>query len=117
MGSVDLSPDAQDPREPVSIEEIAAAWLAAESDLVVAAGDPERAEAAARDLSGRYDEAIRSATREELRLAWEAARRTQGEQEMGSESWATARRVSELLADEYLAADPEPAASADVGSD
>lgn len=108
---------AQAGTDPDSIEAIAAAWLAAESELVSGAGDPERAEALARDLSHRYDAAIRAASREDLRLAWEAARRLQGEQEMGSESWATARRLSELLRDEYRAADPEPVDSADEGSD
>ncbi len=108
MGVVGETSGAQDSGQPVSIEEIAAAWLAAEAELVIGAGDPDRAEAAARDLSDRYDDAIRTASREDLRLAWEAARRTQGEQEMGSEAWATARRLSELLRDEYLAADPGP---------
>lgn len=103
--------------DPDSIETIAAAWLAAESELVSGAGDPERAEALARDLSDRYDAAIRAASREELRLAWEAARRLQGEQEMGAESWATARRLSELLRDEYLAADPDSAAASRDGSE
>lgn len=98
---------AQAGTDPDSIEAIAAAWLAAESELVSGAGDPEKAEALARDLSDRYDAAIRAASREELRLAWEGARRLQCEEEMGSEAWATARRLSELLRDEYLAADPE----------
>ena len=30
----------------------------------------------------------------------------QGDQEMGSEAWASARRLAELLHDEYLATDP-----------
>ncbi len=54
--------------------------------------------------SDRYEEAIRLATREELRLAWEAARRTQADRLMGSREWAEARSVSELLRMEYLAA-------------
>lgn len=54
--------------------------------------------------SSRFEEAIRLATRGELRLAWEAARRTQAECLMGSRDWAEARAVSELLRMEYLAA-------------
>jgi hypothetical protein len=92
-----------------SIEEIAAAWLAAEGSLAAGSGNPAQSEINARALSDRYDQVIRTASREELRLAWEAARKVQGEQEMGSEAWANARRVSELLRDEYQAADAEPA--------
>ena len=88
-----------------AIERIAAAWLASEEALAAGTGNVELAEAAARDLSGRYDEAIRTASREDLRLAWDAARKAQAETEMGSDAWASARRVSELLHDEYLAAD------------
>ena len=89
-----------------SIEAIAGAWLAAEEELAAGRGNPVPSEVNARALSDRYDEAIRSATREDLRLAWEAARKIQGEQEMGSEAWASARRLSELLRGEYQAADP-----------
>ncbi len=89
------------------IEALAAAWLAAEESLAAGSGNPAQSEIDARDLSARYDEAIRAASREELRLAWEAARKLQGEQEMGSEGWARARRLAELLRGEYLAADPE----------
>jgi hypothetical protein len=106
---VDATPDDADPSEADSIEAIAAAWLDAEQALAAGSGNPAQSEARARALSERYDDAIRAATREELRLAWEAARKMQGEQEMGSEAWANARRVSELLRDEYGAADPEPA--------
>jgi hypothetical protein len=87
-----------------SIEAIAGAWLAAEESLSAGSGNPAQSEIDARALSDRYDEAIRTATREDLRLAWEAARKIQGEQEMGSEAWAAARRVSELLRGEYQAA-------------
>ena len=89
-----------------AIERIAADWLHAEELLAGDSGNAELAEAAARELSDRYDAAIRSASREDLRLAWEAARVAQGETEMGSEAWVSARRVSELLHDEYLAASP-----------
>ena len=92
-----------------SLERIAGEWLAAEETVASGGGgNPESAEALARELSDRYDAAIRAATREELRLAGEAAVRLQGDQEMGSAAWASARRLAELLRDEYLAADPEP---------
>ena len=91
-----------------SIEAIAGAWLAAEEELAGGSGNPAQSEINARALSDRYDEAIRNASREDLRLAWEAARKIQGEQEMGSESWASARRLSELLRGEYQAAAPDP---------
>jgi hypothetical protein len=91
-----------------SIESVAAAWLAAEQELSGGSGNPTQSEIDARDLSLRYEELIRAASHEDLRLAWEAARKRQGEQEMGSEAWANARRVSELLRGEYQAADPEP---------
>ena len=86
-----------------AIEVLASRWLAAEEDLARGSGNPTQSEIDARELSARYDEAIRAATREELRLAWEAARKLQADTEMGSEAWARARRVSELLHDEYLA--------------
>jgi hypothetical protein len=89
-----------------AIEDLAAAWLASEQALAAGSGNPAQSELRARSLSDRYDAAIRAASREDLRLAWEAARKQQGEQEMGSEAWANARRVSELLRDEYLATDP-----------
>jgi hypothetical protein len=107
---VDATPDKAAPAEPESIEAIATAWLTAEQALAAGSGNPSQSEINARALSERYDDAIRAATREELRLALEAARKIQGEQEMGSEAWASARRVSELLRDEYEAADAEPAA-------
>lgn len=92
------------------IESLAGAWLAAEHELAAGSGNPGQSEINARALSERYDEAIRTASREDLRLAWEAARKIQGEQEMGSEAWANARRLSELLRREYQAADPETVA-------
>jgi hypothetical protein len=107
-GTVDARADGPGPADDDSIEDIAAAWLAAEQELAAGSGNPGQSEINARALSDRYDEAIRAATREDLRLAWEAARKVQGEQEMGSEAWANARRVSELLRDEYQAASPEP---------
>lgn len=91
-----------------SIESVAGEWLAAEQDLAAGRGIPGQAEDKARALSERYDEMIHAASREDLRLAWEAARKIQGEQEMGSEAWANARRLSELLRGEYQAADADP---------
>lgn len=112
-GSVDARTADEDAGPPEAIEEIAAAWLAAESELAAGSGNPAQSEVRARTLSERYDEAIRTASREDLRLAWEAARVTQARQEMGSEAWADARRVSELLHDEYLAAVDGPSGNAD----
>jgi hypothetical protein len=101
----DKSNDVPKGLEPESIEGVAGRWLAAEQTLARGSGNPAQTESLARDLSGRYDAMIRAATREELRLAWEAARLHQAEQEIGSEGWADARRLSELLHDEYLASD------------
>ena len=90
--------------EPGSIERLAADWLNAEREVAEGIRNPAQAEETARDLSARYDDAIRAATREDLRLAWEAARKNQADQEMGSEAWLEARRLSELLRGEYEAA-------------
>ncbi len=109
--------DLQADPAPDSIEQIAGDWLAAEEELARGSGNPEHAEVIARDLSARYDEAIRTASREDLRLAWEAARVLQGETEMGSEAWASARRLSELLRGEYLAFAPDPAQPADTAGE
>jgi hypothetical protein len=105
---VDAPPDPILTADEESIEAIAGAWLAAEEELAAGSSNPTQSEINARALSDRYDEAIRTASREDLRLAWEAARKIQGEQEMGSEAWASARRLSELLRGEYLAAEPVP---------
>ena len=93
--------DAVDPSG-ADIERLAADWLAAERH---ATADPTPLKAeAAREASARFEEAIRRATREELRLSWEAAKRAQAECLMGSREWAEARSVSELLRMEYMAA-------------
>ena len=94
--------------EPGSIERLAADWLDSEREVAAGVRNPAQAEETARDLSARYDDAIRTASREELRLAWEAARKNQGEREMGSEAWLEARRLSELLRGEYEAAPDDP---------
>jgi hypothetical protein len=111
VGDVDPTSETVAPESADSIESIAGAWLAAEEALARGSGNPEQSEITARDLSARYDEAIRTATREDLRLAWEAARKLQAETEMGSEAWASARRLSELLRGEYLALEPETPAT------
>ncbi|HEX5823027.1 MAG TPA: hypothetical protein VFY18_01085 [Candidatus Limnocylindrales bacterium] len=106
-----MTPSTDDERpalEPGSLERLAADWLDAEREVAEGIRNPAQAEEKARDLSARYDDAIRAATREELRLAWEAARKNQGEREMGSEAWLEARRISELLRGEYEASSPEP---------
>jgi hypothetical protein len=105
---VDAAADASPTTATDSIEDVGAAWLAAEQELAAGSGNPAQSEIDARALSERYDTLIRAASREDLRLAWEAARKIQGEQEMGSEAWATARRLSELLRGEYQAAEAEP---------
>lgn len=99
--------DERPPLEPGSIERLAADWLNAEREVADGIRNPAQAEETARDLSARYDDAIRAASREELRLAWEAARKNQANQEMGSEAWGEARRLSELLRGEYEAASPD----------
>lgn len=86
-----------------SIEQLAAAWLAAErvaSDL----GNAGQSEEVARSTSADYDAAVAAASAEDLLVAWHAARKIQGEAEMGSQQWAEARAVSELLRVEYQAA-------------
>jgi len=85
-----------------SIEAIATAWLDAERRAT--AGDNLAGlEDRARALSDSYDAAIRDASSEELRLAWEAAKLIQSRSEIGSADWAAARQVSELLRAEYAA--------------
>jgi len=90
-----------------SIEELAAAWLASERDAV-AKGNEASSERRARQLSAAYDDAVRAASPEELLLGWEAARKIQGEQEMGSARWLEARSTSELLRNEYEARKERP---------
>jgi len=108
-GSVIHAADDQRPSlDPGSLERLAADWLDAEREVVEGIRNPAQAEETARVLSAQYDDAIRSATREEIRLAWEAARQNQGQRQMGSEAWLEARRLSELLRREYEAASPDP---------
>jgi hypothetical protein len=108
------APDHDDsPQE--GIETLASDWLGTEEQ---ARNDPDNAilQARAERLSEAYAAAIASATVEDLRLAWEAARRRQGQEEMGSRSWGDARRVSELLRTEYTAATSATDASAPAAS-
>ena len=55
--------------------------------------------------SAAYDSAVAAASREELLVAWHAARTVQQAAEMGSKGWAEARAVSELLRVVYLASE------------
>ncbi len=83
------------------IELIATEWLTAERQQTSA---PSRStEATARKLAAEYEQAIRDASQEELRLAWEAARVVQADCEMGSQEWGYARSVAVLLGMEYEA--------------
>jgi hypothetical protein len=86
------------------LEEVAREWLAAERRLT--ANPTARAEAIAGQLAAEYELNVRAATQEEMRLAWEAARASQARCEMGSEEWAEARSVSELLRMEYTVRQP-----------
>jgi len=96
--STERAPGAAPPR---AIELIATEWLAAErKDTAIASA---RTAAATVRLSAEYEEAIRAASQEELRLAWEGARAIQARCDMGTVEWAQARSVSELLRTEYEA--------------
>jgi hypothetical protein len=88
--------------EDVSIAMLAAAWLRAERDAVGKANET-RSEEAARAAAVAFEDAIRGATQEDLLLAWEAARKMQAGEEIGSAEWLHARSVSELLRTEYAA--------------
>jgi hypothetical protein len=88
--------------EAPAIEDLARDWLSAERSASARGEvDDERS----RIASALYDEAVRSASREELLVAWHAALRRQDEADMGSVAWAEARTVSQLLAREYAASD------------
>jgi hypothetical protein len=89
--------------EPDTLDGLAAAWLAAEDRNTT---EPGRESEAVR-LGLAYEAVLAAASIEEKRIAWEAARQTQAATEMGSREWASARRVSELLRVEYMAARDE----------
>jgi hypothetical protein len=96
------------------LEDLARDWLAAErAEATGYAQSDERSRA----TSAAYEAAIRAATREDLLLAWHAAIGRQDDTEMGSDDWANAREVSELLRFEYEATEdgseaaPGPAAN------
>ena len=84
------------------LEDLAARWLDAESRSHGEPNNTAIADEAAR-LGEAYEAAVADVSQEELRLAWEAAVRRQGEHEIGGPEWSEARRVSELLRAEYLA--------------
>jgi hypothetical protein len=90
-----------------SCEMLAARWLDAEERAGIEPTNATLAHEAVR-LAGAYEAAIRAASLEELRLAWEAARQRQGRELIGTREWGDARRVSELLRAEYAAARPTP---------
>ena len=88
----------------LSIEVLAERWLTAER-TAAQHGNLAGTEDDARIASAAYERAIASASREDLLLAWHAARRTQSAAEMGSTAWAHARAVSELIRLEYLSSE------------
>ena len=83
------------------IEVLAADWLASEERAVAEPG--EFTAGLALIASERFEEAIRRAGPEQLRLAWEAAKSVEATWEVGSKAWADARTVSGLLRVEFLA--------------
>jgi hypothetical protein len=83
-----------------ALEELASAWLAAEERSTIEPGHGQVA--VQRGIA--YEAALAGASIEDIRLAYEAARQVQTGTEMGSREWVAARRVSELLRVEYLAA-------------
>jgi hypothetical protein len=86
-----------------ALEDLAAAWLAAERQAI-SVGNANNTEDRARIASAAYDAAVAAASAEELLLAWHAAEAMAGRAEMGSKEWAEGREVAELLRVEYLAA-------------
>ncbi|MDP9481898.1 MAG: hypothetical protein M3P84_01600 [Chloroflexota bacterium] len=83
------------------IELVATEWLLAERQQTAAPS--ASTEATARKLAAEYEQAVRDASQEDLRLAWEAARVAQAACEMGSQEWGYARSVAVLLGTEYEA--------------
>ena len=87
-----------------TIEELARVWLAAEREASYrgnAGGTEERA----RQASTAYEREVTAASREDLLIAWHAALQVQDATEIGSQAWAQAREVSEVIRVEYLASD------------
>ena len=87
-----------------AIEDLARLWLASEREAS-RRGNSAGTEERARRASAAYEAAVTSATREDLLVAWHAALKVQHTQEMGSEAWAEARAVSELVRVEYQASE------------
>ena len=92
-----------------ALDDLATRWLDAETRSHGEPANAAIADEAAR-LGEAYEAAIAAATQEDLRISWEAAVRRQSDEEVGSASWADARRVSELLRTEYLALKDAPPA-------
>ena len=84
------------------IEELARLWLESEREAS-RRGNADRTEENARRASAAYENAVRSASREDLLIAWHAALTVQHAQEMGSVAWSEARAVSELVRMEFQA--------------
>lgn len=87
-----------------AIEGLASLWLASEREAS-RRGNSAGTEERAREASAAYERAVTSATREDLLVAWHAARKVQHAQELGSAAWSEARAVSELVRVEYLASE------------
>ena len=90
--------------EPMAIEDLARSWLESEREAS-RTGNTAGTEERARQTSAAYETAVRSASREDLLVAWHAALKTQQAQEMGSVAWSEARAVSELVRIEYQASE------------
>ncbi len=87
---------------PISIAELAGAWLAAEN--AATASGTSNLQRRAVELSQLYEAAVRTASRDALWEAWEAAAQIEETSLVGTVDWTAARRVTELLRSEYHAA-------------
>jgi hypothetical protein len=106
----EVQPEASDTPDQASApgpEDLATRWLEAEARARTEPTNVALAEDAVR-LGEEYDAAVTAASVEDLRLGWEAARRLQEAEEIGSQGWGDARRVAELLRTEYQAAKDRP---------
>jgi hypothetical protein len=90
--------------EPLAIEDLARAWLESEREAA-RTGNTAGTEERAREASAAYETAVRSASKEDLLVAWHAALKSQHAQELGSAAWSEARAVSELVRVEYQASE------------
>lgn len=87
-----------------AIEDLARFWLVTEREAS-RRGNAADTEERARHASAEYERAVTAASREDLLVAWHAALEVQHAQEMGSQSWAEAREVSELIRVQYRASE------------